>query len=495
MAIGQAWLRQQFRLAVPAPAVESYVVPGARRTAADGSRTLEYYPRQYETDGSVVSHLRFALRHEPTDLGVLVAVLKAMAPAELESWVRAEPTGAYSRRAWFFYEHFIGRTLDLEDARTGNYVEALDPERHIVADRRNSVRHRVIDNLLGGPSLCPTVRRTTRLTEQMGAHIDEEARALIESYDPATLARAVNYLYTKETRSSFAIEGETPNASRTDRFVAALKAAPAFTVNKESLIQLQGDIVDPRYAAKDWRDFQNFVGETVGGYREEVHFICPRPQDVPGLMDAWITLLGRVVNGAVDPVVAAAIASFAFVFIHPFADGNGRIHRFLMHHALAKSGYSPAGVIFPISAAILRDRRSYDQVLETFSKPQSEFITWRWTPEQEIDVTNDTADLYRYFDATVFAEYLYDRVADTVRRDLKEELGFVAVFDRAFTAVREIVDMPDRRASLFVRLCMQNSGRLSASKRTQFPELSDAEIAHLEAQVQQVISAETVGRV
>jgi Fic family protein len=406
-----------------------------------------------------------------------------MAPAELESWVRAEPTGAYSRRAWFFYEHFTGKTLDLEDARTGNYVEALDPERHIVADRRNSVRHRVIDNLLGGPGLCPTVRRTTRLTEQMGFHIDEEARALIESYDAATLARAVNYLYTKETRSSFAIEGETP--------IAALKAAPAFTVNKESLIQLQGDIVDPRYAAKDWRDFQNFVGETVGGYREEVHFICPRPQDVPGLMDAWVALLGRVVNGAVDPVVAAAVASFAFVFIHPFADGNGRIHRFLMHHALAKSGYSPPGVIFPISAAILRDRRSYDQVLETFSKPQSEFIAWRWTPQQEIDVTNDTADLYRYFDATVFAEYLYDRVADTVRRDLKEELGFVAVFDRAFTAVREIVDMPDRRASLFVRLCMQNGGRLSAAKRSHFTELSDAEIAQLETQVQEAISAET----
>lgn len=327
----------------------------------------------------------------------------------------------------------------------------------------------------------------------MGVHIDEEARALIESYDPATLARAVNYLYTKETRSSFAIEGETPSASRTDRFVAALKAASAFTANKESLTQLQGEIVDPRYAAKDWRDFQNFVGETVGGYREEIHFICPRPQDVPGLMDAWVALMGRVASSAVDPVVSAAVASFAFVFIHPFADGNGRIHRFLIHHALAKRGYSPAGVIFPISAAILRDLRSYDQVLETFSKSLSEFIAWHWTPQQEIAVTSDTADLYRYFDATVFAEYLHDRVADTVRRDLKEELGFVAVFDRAFTAVREIVDMPDRRASLFVRLCMQNGGRLSAAKRPQFSELSDAEIAQLETQVQQAISAETAG--
>lgn len=494
VAVGQAWLRREFGLAVPPPAVESYIVQGARRTVVQDSRMLEFYPPQYEVDDAVVSHLRFALRHEPIDLGVLVAALKAMVPAELESWVRAEPTGAYSRRAWFFFETFTTRTLDLEDTRTGNYVEALDPERHIVADRRNSVRHRVIDNLLGGAGLCPTVRRTVRLAQQMDIHIDEEARALIESYDPATLARAVNYLYTKETRSSFAIEGETPNASRTDRFVAALKAAPAFTANKESLIRLQGEIVDPRYAAKDWRDFQNFVGETVGGYREEVHFICPHPKDIPGLMGAWVNLMGRVANGTVDPVVAAAVASFTFVFLHPFADGNGRIHRFLMHHVLAKRGYSPAGVIFPISAAILRDRRSYDQVLEAFSKPISEFIAWHWTAQQEIAVTNDTGDLYRYFDATVFAEYLYDRVADTVRHDLKEELGFVAIFDRAFASVREIIDMPDRRASLFVRLCMQNGGRLSTAKRSQFSELSDAEIEQLETQVQQAMAVGTAGR-
>lgn len=491
--IGHAWLRQELGLAVPAPAIESYVIPGARRTEIQGRRTIEYYPRQYATDSTVTSHLRFALRHEPVDIGVLVAALKALDPAALETWVRAEPTGAFSRRAWFFYETFTGRTLDIEDARTGNYVEALDPERHIVADRRNSPRHRVIDNLLGGAGLCPTVRRTARLVAQMGLHVDEEARALIETYDPVILARAVNYLYTKETRSSFAIEGETPSASRTDRFVAALKAAPGFDPDKASLIRLQGDIVDPRYAATGWRDFQNFVGETVGEHREKVNFICPRPQHVPDLMDAWITLARRVSGGAVDSVAAAAIAAFAFVFIHPFEDGNGRLHRFLMHHILAKRGYGPNGIIFPVSAAILRDRRSYDEVLETFSGPLFEFTEWRWTSEREIVVTNDTSDLYRYFDATAFAEYLYDRVADTVRRDLKEELGFVAVFDRALAGVREIVDMPDRRAALFVRLCMPNGGRLSAAKRPQFAELTDAEIAQLEAAVQQAIAIEAAG--
>lgn len=66
-----------------------------------------------------------------------------------------------------------------------------------------------------------------------------------------------------------------------------------------------------------------------------------------------------------------------------------------------------------------------------------------------------------------------------------------AVFDQAFTAVREIVDMPDRRASLFVRLCMQNRGRLPAARRPQFPELSDAEISLLEPRVQQALYAGT----
>jgi hypothetical protein len=45
--------------------------------------------------------------------------------------------------------------------------------------------------------------------------------------------------------------------------------------------------------------------------------------------------------------------SFVFVFVHPFEDGNGRIHRHLIHHMLAMRGFSPIGVVFPVSAAIL----------------------------------------------------------------------------------------------------------------------------------------------
>jgi hypothetical protein len=186
--LGYAWLRRELGLAVPAPAVESYVIQGARRTEVHGRRIFEFYPRRYATESTVTSHLLFALRHELVDIGVLVSTLKALKPTDIEACVRAEPTGRFSIRIWFFYETFTGRTLDLEDARTGNYVEALDPDRHIVANRRNSPRHRVIDNLLGGPGLCPIIRRTPRLLDHMGLHVDAEARALIESYDPVILA-------------------------------------------------------------------------------------------------------------------------------------------------------------------------------------------------------------------------------------------------------------------------------------------------------------------
>lgn len=487
---GQAWLRRELKLAAPAPAAESYIAPGPRRSEADGSRTAELYPRAYAPSGSVVSHLRFMLRHEAFDIGVLAAALKAVEPATLEGWVRDQPTGAFSRRAWFFYETLTGRTLDVPDAGSGNYVNALDPRLHIPAGRRNSRRHRVIDNLLGNTDLCVTVRRTAALAAWLDARTDEEARTLCEACDPVILHRAINYLYTRETRSTFAIEGEAPTARREARFIAALEAATEFDpLDKIDLLRLQGSIVDPRYAARDWRRIQNFVGRTTAGFGDAVDYVCPRPGDVPRLMAGWMALTRRVAEEPVPPVVAAAIIAFAFVFIHPFEDGNGRIHRFLIHHILAKRGYGPPDIILPVSAAILRDRAGYDRVLETFSRPLGEYIEWRWTPQREIHVENDTLDFYRYADLTVFAEYLHERLAETVHRDLGEELGFLAVFDRATRAVRRIVDMPDRRLSLLVRLCMQNDGRFPKRRHRQFPELADDEIAAIQDAVRDALAS------
>jgi len=467
--------------ALPLPGVRSYLVSGARRTHQEIAFTEEYYPPRYATDGTLIGNLRFALRYEPADLGILHNALLALGSNGLIAWVRAEPTGSYSRRAWFFYEMLTGDILDLPPVQAGNYVDALDPLFHFVASPINSSRHRVRNNLLGTSELCPTVRRTRKLQGMIALGLDQEIRRLTKQYAPEMLARAVSFLYTKETRSSFAIEGEAPSHTREERFLQALRAIGKFDpTDKAALVALQGHIVEARYAADDYRDFQNFVGETTRRYGEYVHFICPRPEDIPTLMSGWMSLTERMLQSPLDPVIAAAVSAFAFVFLHPFEDGNGRMHRFLIHYALQRRGFTPPGLIFPVSAAILRQRHLYDAVLEAFSKPALAATQWDFTEDHGIIVKNDTRDLYRFFDATAQAEYLYDRIAETIREDFKEELDFLSVFDAAFTAVRNVVEMPDRRAALLVRLCMQNGGVLSQNKRKQFSELTDAEISAME---------------
>src|SRR5207244_13588501 len=75
------------------------------------------------------------------------------------------------------------------------------------------------------------------------------------------------------------------------------------------------------------------------------------------------------------------------------------------------------------------------------------------------------------------AEYLYECVAETIEKDLREEIGFIQKHDRALDETKEIVDMPDKRASLLVRLIMQNKGRLAKNKRDMFSEVTDEELA------------------
>src|SRR3546814_2184566 len=88
----------------------------------------------------------------------------------------------------------------------------------------------------------------------------------------------------------------------------------------------------------------------------------------------------------------------------PYVDGNGRLHRWLFHHVLASAGFNPPGMVFPISAVILRRIDAYKSTLTSYSGPLLPFIEWEPTPEGNVRVLNDTADFYRFFDATARSE-------------------------------------------------------------------------------------------
>ncbi len=486
ISIGLWAVIDQLGLEVPHPVVRSELVAGTRKTRITSTQILEQYPRVYQPAHGIIGQLRFALRYEPLDIGVYKAAFAHIEKRELESWVQSEPNGIFARRAWYLYELLTGATFDLSDLKSGPYVDLLDQDTHIVGPAVRIRRQRVFDNLLGSKDYCPLIRRTEKLQADFKKNLTERAQALVSGVEPAVLKRAVHYLFTKETKSSFAIEGEAPSKDRTERFVAALITAERFdSTRKESFIQLQNAIVDPRYAQHDWRAVQVCVGETLPDYSEQVLFVCPKPRDVGLLMDGWMGMMGRLLDpqSTVHPVCAAAAAAFGFVFVHPFIDGNGRIHRFLVHNVLAKKNFTPKGVLFPVSAAMLRDMAAYDRVLEAFSASIHPLVQYAMDAERQATVLNDTADLYRYFDATTQTEYLFDCIDDTISRDLKTELEFLKFFDTAVRSVMEIVDMPNQRAALLVRLIHQNKGKLSKGKRQIFTELTDEEIGGIESAI------------
>lgn len=492
-AIGLHRLIEELGLAVILPAVRSEAVRGARKTRIADGRVLEQYPLAYAPK-DLFGHLRFAMRYEPIDLGVLGALFEKIDRKALENWIKEEPVGRYARRAWYLYELLTEQTLDISDVPPTDNVLLLDPKLHITSTGIRIKRQRIIDNLLGTRAYCPMIRRTDRLSAAIEQQLGEEAKKILEGVDPTLLARAVHYLFTKETKSSFAIEGEVPSTDRTMRFVAALGRADDFrTDDKQAFIDLQNSVVDPRYAQKDWRTVQNYVGQTASNFTEIVHFVCPKPEDVAGLMDGWMRMVARVEDGSVDAICAAAITGFGFVFIHPFEDGNGRIHRFLIHHSLSKLKFAPQGILFPVSAAMLRDPKAYDTALNAFSGKIMPHIQYELDDQQRLTVLNSTERLYRYYDATPQAEYLYEAVAETIRKDLREEIEFLEVFDKAMAAALKIVDMPQTRASLLVRLILQNHGTLSGKKRRQFAELSDDEIAEIEEAIQATNESATIG--
>lgn len=460
---------------------------GPHRIDTTSGVTEEVFPAKYWPGDSIGDHLEFALKYDGTSLAILASLFRVVPPEDLVAYIKSKPTGKYARRLWFLYEFLTGSVLPLDDLKRGNYVDLLDPEQYYtVTAVRRVRRQRINDNLLGNDRFCPTIRRTDTLRRFEEIDLTKRCQDVVARYSPELVKRALSYLYNKETKSSFEIEHIKPNASRTERFVALLKLAEKENfLDKSHLIELQNRIVDPRFREVDFRTVQNYVGESVAWHRENVHFACPKPEDLGALMDGLIAAHSRMDEGGAPPVAHAAAAAYGFVYLHPFEDGNGRIHRFLIHNILARRGVTPEDIVVPVSASMLRNHTDYDTSLEALSQPLMALVDYTLDENGQMTVHNDTAVWYRYIDMTTQTEALFRFVEQAIDTDLVEELSFLANYDEAKRASQEIVDMPDRLIDLFIRFCLQNNGRLSARKRvSHFEFLSDDEIARLEQVVQ-----------
>jgi len=471
----------------PAPCAPSAHGTASQRRRAGGSTN----PPALTPAGSLEGHLTFALKYEGLDLAVLKRLFLATGPADVTAIVRATPTGSYARRIWFLYEWLTGERLDLPDAEQGAYVTACDPDLQWTIEGDNSPRHRVRNNLPGTPAFCPLVFRTAALEEFAAMNLAERARAAVSKVPKDLLARTAAFLLLKDSKSSYVIEGERPPQDRIQRWGRAIGEAGRAPLDLDELLRLQKIVIgDERFVRLGLRKEGGFVGEHDRDTQAPIpDHISARHDDLPALINGLIAFDATAAN-QVDAVIAAAALAFGFVYAHPFADGNGRIHRYLLHHVLARRGFNPQGVHFPVSSAILDGIDEYKRVLESYSARLLPVVRWEATADHNVRVLNDTGDFYRFFDATPHAEFLYRCVRKTIDEDLPNETAYLEKFDRFRSGVQAIVDMPDRTLDLLAAFLRQNEGRLSKrAKENEFASLSEDEALKMEKLYQEIFGA------
>ena len=296
------------------------------------------------------------------------------------------------------------------------------------------------------------------------------------------MLRAANFLYLTETHSSFEVERVKPTATRAQRFADLLREAEVGApLSEERFVELQNAVVDPRSMEATYRFEQNWLG-TDFGHRKKIDYVPSRPEDVRSLMNGLVAMAERLRArpGSIDAIVAASVISFGFVFVHPFMDGNGRLHRYLIHEQLSSAGFTPKGLILPVSAVILANLDRYRETLESFSRPLRERTSY--DPDvQQVRATGNDAVYVRYFNATDQASFLYFALERTIEHDLDEEISFLMGFDRARAVLNSMVDWPAHSLEVFIRVVRQNGGHLSATKRkSHFGWMADDELTRFE---------------
>ncbi len=324
------------------------------------------------------------------------------------------------------------------------------------------------------------VFRTRTLDEFQDLDLAARAQEIIDRIPKDILSRTAAVLLLKDSKSSFAIENEKPPQERIQRWGRAIGEAGRNPTDFDELLRLQEIVIgDSRFVHIGLRVEGGFVGEHDRTTRMPLpDHISAKPEDLASLVEGMFEFeQGAAEN--LDPVIAAAILAFGFVYVHPFEDGNGRIHRYLIHHILAKREFNPPGMVFPVSAAILDRIDEYREVLESYSKRLLPCIQWTPTREGNVSVQNETSDFYRFFDATSHAEFLYSCVKRTIEIDLPDETRFLENYDRFSAGLESMFDMPNVTKNLLFRFLNQNDGELS--KRARSKEFSKLDAGEVEA--------------
>jgi len=479
--VGYGAIITAYKLPVPAPIQLALISRKHRQYRTDG--WLVFTPR-HEPEDNLYPHLVFALKYEGVNLLAFKKLFETLQPSIIEEWIRKEPQSQYGRRIWFLYEWLMQKSLQVPDLREGNYIPLLDEKQQYASPKSiNSSRHRIKNNLTGNVSFCPLISKTARLEHFISENLADKTSIVISGVHKDILLRTSAFLLLKDSKASFTIEGENPTQNRAVRWGKAIGQAGSKPLGKEELLRLQQIVIDDnRFVQMGYRTEGGFIGEHDRNTGEPIpEHISARWQDIETLMGGLLESARQMESASFNPVLTAALIAFGFVFIHPFVDGNGRLHRYLIHHILTTMKFTPQGIIFPVSSAILEHISDYRKVLETYSHPILDFIQWKKTPKNNVEVLNNTLDYYRYFDATVQTEFLFECVDYTINTIIPDEVSYLQKYDAMKVWLDDRFQMPDKTIALLIRFLAQNNGMLSQrAKEKEFATITEKEVKNIE---------------
>jgi len=477
---GYGALINAFNLQVPIPDKISIISEKHKRY--DNEEWAVFTPRHTPHD-DLSGHLTFALKYEGVDLYIMKALFKKTGKRNIEKIILSEPLGRYSRKIWFLYEWLSDTKLNIPDLKTGNFVDLIDSSLQYPGPSVNSKRHRIKNNLPGVKDFCPIIRRTKKLDNYLILNLSKKTEDTFKAVHKDILTRAASFLLLKDSKASYIIEGEKPAQSRVQRWGRAIGQAGKRSLSPDEFLRLQQIVIENnRFIEMGWRKKGGFIGEhdRLTGTPIPDH-ISAKYQDIEKLINGLIETKTKLQQSKYDAVFATTLIAFGFVFIHPFVDGNGRTHRYLIHHILTKMEFAKKGFVFPVSAAMLDRIDEYRKVLEAYSLQRLDLIQWKETDDYNVEVINDTIDLYRYFDATKQAEFLYSCIQQTVDKIIPEEIKYLIRYDQMKSYIDKHFEMPDKTVSLLIRFLEQNKGKLSdRARKNEFHEFTSKEVLAIE---------------
>lgn len=493
-AIGGQWLAQTFDITTASrPAVTSRI-GGRRATNNLDGFLVETYQEAMRPTNTLAGHLLFHIRHEIPHLEMLARLFQQeVAFDAISQWNQSEPTGAYARRAGFLYEWITGRRLPAPDTTVGNYVDAVDGDRVFAAAPsflEKNRRWRVNDNMPGTRFFCPLISRDSRgYVDAVGLDVPALLSDLTTEFGEETLLKSAVWLTLRESKSSFTIEGEEKELSKIQRFahvMGTMTGVGEIALQQDVLAELQEAILGRRSTLQNFglRLSPVFVGESYRG-REIIHYVAPPCDEIEAMLSGIATFLNRTTG--MSTVIRSTIASFGFVYIHPLADGNGRVHRFLVNDILRRDGAIPDPVILPISATISDDhseRRAYDMVLDQVSRPLMSLIRDDITFSEDVEYPDGIRSnlrmrsdekalpVWRYPDLAPHLGFMARVIRTTLVDKMHQEAAYLRGHLASRVAIKDIIEMPDSYADRIIRSIETNNGKLTNSLRKEIPALA-----------------------